>query len=79
MPRVKKQTQHLRRIAREPRPIPILEQVYQGQQEEKVIDVPMKEDYEIQELSRDREEWNAILAEPDSNGPAEDDTEDEDW
>ncbi|KAF8982588.1 hypothetical protein BGZ46_000992 [Entomortierella lignicola] len=39
----------------------------------------MKEGYEIQESSRGRDEWNAVLAEPDSEGPAEDDTEDEDW
>ncbi|KAF9181702.1 hypothetical protein BGZ49_004806, partial [Haplosporangium sp. Z 27] len=79
MPRVKKQTQHLRRIARKARLHPILEQVYQEQQEENVINVPMKEGYEIQESSRARNEWNAVLAEPDSEGPAEDDTEDEDW
>jgi len=79
IPRVKKLTQHLRRIARKAGPLPILEPVYQEQQEENVTYVPVIEGHEIWESSRDREEWNDVLAEPDSDGPAEDDTDDEDW
>lgn len=41
--------------------------------------MPVRVGYEIQESSRDREEWNAVLAEPDSDGPAEDETDEEDW
>ena len=80
MPRVKKLTQHLRRIAQKPKPPPpILDPVCQEQQEVSVIYVPVKAGYEIQESSRDIEEWNAVLTESDSDGPAEDDTDDEDW
>ena len=37
-----------------------------------------REGHEIEELAREREEWNAVLAEPDGEGPVEDETDDED-
>ncbi|KAG0002043.1 hypothetical protein BGZ79_003674, partial [Entomortierella chlamydospora] len=83
MPRVKKSTLHLRNIVRRRKlltPEPFTPTLNQGLEDENVIYVqPVREGNEIQELSRDMEEWGAILAEPDSDGPVDDDTDEDDW
>ncbi|KAF8957668.1 hypothetical protein BGZ46_002110 [Entomortierella lignicola] len=82
MPRVKKTTLRLRSIAQKTKPLtpkPLTANLSQELQDENVIYVPVREVYEVQEFSRDREEWDVILAEPDSDGPADDDTDGEDW
>ncbi|KAI1292766.1 hypothetical protein EDD11_008584, partial [Mortierella claussenii] len=81
MPRVKKLTRHLRQIAQGARRPATIAPVNQ-KQEENVVYAPVQEGdllNPIQELSRDMEEWNAMLAEPDSDGPVEDETDDKDW
>ncbi|KAF9397218.1 hypothetical protein BGZ76_008462, partial [Entomortierella beljakovae] len=78
MPRAKKQSRHLRSIAVQ-RLKPITPTFNQELQDEDVIYVPVREGYKILGSSCDREEWDAILAEPDSDGPVETDTDEEDW
>jgi len=72
MPRVKKLTQHLRRIARKAGPLPILEPVYQEQQEESITYVPVIEGHEIWESSReddtDDEDWQEVRRTLEYNG-----------
>lgn len=77
MPRVKKLTRHLRNIARGLKPLTHTHS--QESQDEHIDYILPREGYEILGSSCDREEWDAVLAEPDSDGPVEDETEDEDW
>jgi len=81
MPRVGKRTRHLRKIAQEAQQSAPADPVNQ-KQDDNVVLVPVQEGHCLNilpELSRDLQEWNAMLEEPDSDGPADDDTDDEDW
>jgi hypothetical protein len=75
MPRVKKLTRHLRKIAQNRNPLTHTRN--QELQDENFIYKPVEDGHEM--LIFDKEEWDAILAEPDSDGLAEDETEGEDW
>lgn len=83
MGRVAKRTQHLRGLASKKArlhpPVKSVDQVH----EENVVYVRVQEGQLLnpvpEELSRDLEEWRDLFDEPESDGPVDSETDDEDW
>ncbi|KAG0004166.1 hypothetical protein BGZ79_010122, partial [Entomortierella chlamydospora] len=83
MGRIGKRRQHLRELAsKKTRLLPPINTTNQVQ-EENTIYVRVQESHPLnpiqEELTRDLEEWRTLLEEPESDGPADSETDDEDW
>ena len=83
---VSKQKRHLQQLALESKKRATTINNILLKEKENVIFIRVQESHILdpiysseEERGQDSEEWSAVNAEPDSDGPADDDTDDEDW